>query len=57
MRKNPLTQKVNFYLSICFIFVFGLFMTTKIVNAVRTNVSTDNPILDSVDATHQALAN
>lgn len=31
---NPLTQKVNFYVSMSFIFVFGLFLTTFVVQAI-----------------------
>lgn len=34
-RSFSLTQKVNFYVSIAFIFMFGLFMTTTVVNAIN----------------------
>jgi hypothetical protein len=30
-----LTQRVNFYVSIAFILVFGIFMTTTVVNAIN----------------------
>jgi hypothetical protein len=48
---NPLTQKVNFAISACFIGVFGLFMTTKIIDFAHA----DDPIVDAVAATQQAL--
>lgn len=34
-----LKQRVNFYISVSFIFVFGLFMTTTIVQAFYHNES------------------
>ncbi|HUO50828.1 MAG TPA: hypothetical protein VMU25_04680 [Candidatus Paceibacterota bacterium] len=33
---NPLTQKVNFYVSVSFIFAFGLFLTFTIVQAINS---------------------
>jgi hypothetical protein len=50
MRQNPLTQKVNFYLSTCLILVFGIFMTIKITDFAHA----DNPITDTVVATQEA---
>lgn len=48
---NPLTQKVNFFISACFIASFGLFMTTKIIDFANGN----DPIVDAVVATQSAL--
>jgi hypothetical protein len=35
MNKNPLMQKVNFFVSIAFIAVFGFFLTIKIEQAIQ----------------------
>jgi hypothetical protein len=51
MRDNPLTQRVNFYISASFILVFGLFMTTKILDFAHA----DDPITNAVAATQAAL--
>ena len=53
MAKNPLIQKVNFYVSVCFIGSFTLLMITTVMNVERF----DNPITDAVAATRSALQN
>ncbi len=56
MKANIFRQNVNFYISTCFIFVFGLFMTDKIIDALQLlNPSMDNPIGESIAATQTAL--
>jgi hypothetical protein len=46
MNKNPLMQKVNFFVAVGFIAVFGIFLTIKIdqaiqlLNPINTNAST-----------------
>jgi hypothetical protein len=50
---NPLTQKVNFFISATFIAVFGIFLTSKILDVAQA----DDPIKDAVAATQQALQN
>ncbi len=49
--RNPLTQKVNFIVSVCFIASFGILMTVKILDFAHA----DDPITDSVAATEAAL--
>ena len=53
MQRNPLTQKVNFYISTCFIFVFGLMMTIKIIDFAQA----DNPFTNAVASAQAALQN
>jgi hypothetical protein len=56
MKDNLLNQTVNFYVSVCFIMVFGFFMTDQVLNVLKVaNPDIDNPITDSVQATQQAL--
>ena len=56
MNKNPLTQKVNFFISVIFIALFGLFMTLKIIN-VESVAHTEGPIRNAAAATRTALQN
>ena len=51
MERNPLTQKVNFFVASAFIASFGLLFTFKILDALHTV----NPIRDAVVATQEAL--
>lgn len=56
MRSSLLKQQVNFYVSVCFIGVFGLFMSDKVIDALQTlNPGMHNPITESVQATQQAI--
>jgi hypothetical protein len=56
MKANIFKQKVNFYISTCFILVFGLFMSNKIIDLLHLlNPAVQNPITDSVAATQAAL--
>ena len=48
---NPLTQKVNFVISATFIAVFGLFLTSKILDVAKAT----DPIESTVAATAAAL--
>jgi len=50
-KTNPLTQKVNFFVSATFIAVFGVFFTSKIMDAAQLV----NPIKGVVVATQNAL--
>ena len=52
MNKNPLMQKVNFYISIVFIAAFGFLLTIKIVQAIQLV----NPLSQDTAATVDALA-
>jgi|GEM_PF-3319792 hypothetical protein len=38
-RSFALTQKVNFYISATFILLFGLLLTTTVVNAINRDAS------------------
>ena len=51
-RGNLLTQKVNFFISAAFIAVFGLFLTTKILDISQHA----DPITQAVAETADALA-
>lgn len=44
MSSNPLTQKVNSWLGLCFVALFGLFMSTKIIDVLHGN----DPLVDAV---------
>ena len=46
-------QKVNFFISSCLIFSFGLLMAIKIIDFAHA----DDPIVDAVAATQAALHN
>lgn len=51
MSSNPLTQKVNFFISATFIASFGLFVTFQILEVAHAS----NPIRNAVAATQSAL--
>ena len=51
MNKNPLMQKVNFFVSVAFIAVFGFFLTLKIVQAIQIV----DPLANDTVATESAL--
>jgi hypothetical protein len=51
--RNPLTQKVNSVISLCFIACFGVLMTIKILDFAHA----EDPIIDAVAATQVALEN
>lgn len=44
MDRNPLTARINFYISAFFVGSFALFMTTYVIDALHE----DNPITDIV---------
>ena len=50
MKKNPLTQRVNSWIGLCFVAAFGLFMTTTVLNVMHA----DDPIVDAAAAVEQA---
>jgi hypothetical protein len=53
MRSNPLTQNVNFFLSIALITVFAVFMTSIIFDAAQTTNPIKNATADLINAVAQ----
>ena len=48
-RQEILTQKVNFFVSVMFIGVFGLFLTITVVHAIDRNASVFQNISTPID--------